>query len=55
MDIAGKVIDICDRLKIPYIFKASYRKAMSQYLSILASETEIEGVDLAAAEGPLVQ
>ena len=38
-----------------YLEEASYRKAMSQYLSILASETEIEGVDLAAAEGPLVQ
>ncbi|WP_226699977.1 peptidylprolyl isomerase [Qipengyuania gaetbuli] len=38
-----------------YLEEASYRKAVSQYLSILASETDIEGVDLAAAEGPLVQ
>jgi 2-dehydro-3-deoxyphosphooctonate aldolase (KDO 8-P synthase) len=27
MDIAGKVADICKRLAIPYVFKASYRKA----------------------------
>lgn len=27
MDIAGKVLEICDEFKIPYIFKASYRKA----------------------------
>lgn len=26
-DIAGEVREICDRLKIPYIFKGSYRKA----------------------------
>ncbi|MBK8955087.1 MAG: 3-deoxy-8-phosphooctulonate synthase [Saprospiraceae bacterium] len=26
-DIAGHVKEICDRLQIPYIFKASYRKA----------------------------
>lgn len=38
-----------------YLEEASYRKAVAQYLSILASQTEIEGVDLAAAEGPLVQ
>lgn len=38
-----------------YLEEASYRKAMSQYLSILASRTTVEGVDLAAADGPLVQ
>ncbi|MDE1467526.1 peptidylprolyl isomerase [Aurantiacibacter sp. D1-12] len=38
-----------------YLEEASYRRAMAQYLAILASETEIEGVDLAAAQGPLVQ
>jgi 2-dehydro-3-deoxyphosphooctonate aldolase (KDO 8-P synthase) len=27
MDIAERVIKICERLEIPYIFKASYRKA----------------------------
>lgn len=38
-----------------YLEEASYRKAVSQYLSILASQTTIEGVDLPIAEGPLVQ
>lgn len=38
-----------------YLEEASYRKAMAQYISILASETEIEGVDLVVAQGPLVQ
>jgi 2-dehydro-3-deoxyphosphooctonate aldolase (KDO 8-P synthase) len=27
LEIAGKVITICDKLKIPYIFKASFKKA----------------------------
>lgn len=27
IDIAGHISEICDRLKIPYIFKGSYRKA----------------------------
>lgn len=38
-----------------YLEEASYRKAVTQYLAILASQTSIEGVDLAVADGPLVQ
>ena len=38
-----------------YLEEASYRRAMAQYLSILASETVLEGIDLAIADGPLVQ
>lgn len=38
-----------------YLEEASYRKAMAQYLAILASQTTIEGVDLPVADGPLVQ
>lgn len=38
-----------------YLEEASYRKAVAQYLSILASGVAIEGVDLEAAQGPLVQ
>ena len=34
---------------------ASTRKAVAQYLSILASQTPIEGVELPIADGPLVQ
>ena len=38
-----------------YLEEASTRKAMAQYLSILASQTTVKGVDLPIAEGPLVQ
>ncbi len=38
-----------------YLEEASYRKAVAQYLSILASQTVIEGVALPVADGPLVQ
>lgn len=38
-----------------YLEEASYRKAMAQYLSILASQTAIEGIVLPIADGPLVQ
>ncbi|KUO53862.1 MAG: hypothetical protein APF82_04080 [Sphingomonadales bacterium BRH_c42] len=38
-----------------YLEEASYRKAVAQYLAILASRTEIEGVSLPVADGPLVQ
>lgn len=38
-----------------YLEEASYRKAVAQYLAILASRTTIEGVDLPIADGPLVQ
>ncbi|WP_417614069.1 peptidylprolyl isomerase [Parasphingorhabdus sp.] len=38
-----------------YLEEASFRKAVSQYLSILASQTEIEGVAFEAVDGPLVQ
>ena len=38
-----------------YLEEASYRRAVAQYLSILASRTEVEGVELPIADGPLVQ
>lgn len=38
-----------------YLEEASYRRALAQYLSILASRVEIEGVELSVANGPLVQ
>lgn len=38
-----------------YLEEASTRKAMAQYLSILASQTAIDGIVLPIAEGPLVQ
>lgn len=38
-----------------YLEEASWRRAVAQYLSVLAATAKIEGVALAAAEGPLVQ
>lgn len=38
-----------------YLEEASYRRAVAQYLAILAGETTVEGVDFPLAEGPLVQ
>ena len=38
-----------------YLEEASTRKAVAQYLAILASQTTIEGVTLPIADGPLVQ
>lgn len=38
-----------------YLEEASYRRAVAQYLAILASRTEIEGVTLPTSDGPLVQ
>ncbi len=38
-----------------YLEEASYRKAMAQYLTILASQAVIEGVNLPIVDGPLVQ
>lgn len=38
-----------------YLEEASLRRAMAQYLSILAAEAGVEGVELPVSEGPLVQ
>lgn len=38
-----------------YLEEASWRRAVAQYLAILASRADIGGVVLAAADGPLVQ
>lgn len=38
-----------------YLEEASWRRAVSQYLAILASLAEIEGVTLTLTDGPLVQ
>lgn len=38
-----------------YLEEASYRRALAQFLSILAGRCEIEGVELPIADGPLVQ
>ncbi len=38
-----------------YLEETSWRRAVAQYLAILASQTEVEGIELSKAEGPLVQ
>lgn len=38
-----------------YLEEASWRRAVAQYLAILASQTVIDGVAFASADGPLVQ
>lgn len=38
-----------------YLEEASWRRAVSQYLAILAAQARVEGVALAAADGQLVQ
>lgn len=38
-----------------YLEEASWRRAVSQYLAILASQSQIEGIEISGADGPLVQ
>jgi len=38
-----------------YLEEASWRRAVAQYLAILAGQAEITGLDLVTADGPLVQ
>ncbi|HKJ94125.1 MAG TPA: peptidylprolyl isomerase [Gammaproteobacteria bacterium] len=38
-----------------YLAERSRRRALSQYIRVLAAEADIEGVDLGAAESPLLQ
>jgi peptidyl-prolyl cis-trans isomerase C len=38
-----------------YLEEASWRRAVAQYLAILAGQAEIIGLDLVTADGPLVQ
>lgn len=45
-DIAGQVADITDRLKIPYIFKSSYRKANRSRMDSFTGIGDLEGLKL---------
>lgn len=40
---------------VQYLEEASWRRAVKQYLSILASRTDIEGIKMNTTDGPLVQ
>ncbi|MBP1650299.1 MAG: 2-dehydro-3-deoxyphosphooctonate aldolase [Bacteroidetes bacterium] len=46
MHVAEKVSRICERLQIPYIFKASYRKANRTSISSFSGIGDVEGLDL---------
>ncbi|SFN35525.1 2-dehydro-3-deoxyphosphooctonate aldolase (KDO 8-P synthase) [Chitinophaga sp. YR627] len=46
MHVAEKVSGICKRLNIPYIFKASYRKANRTSINSFAGVGDVEGLDL---------
>lgn len=38
-----------------YLEEASWRRAVSQYLRILASQADVDGIVLTSADGPLIQ
>ena len=44
--IAGKINEICDRLRIPYIFKASFRKANRSRLDSFQGIGDIKALDI---------
>ncbi|RPD42323.1 3-deoxy-8-phosphooctulonate synthase [Chitinophaga barathri] len=46
MGIAEKVSAICKRLNIPYVFKASYRKANRTSINSFTGIGDVEGLDL---------
>jgi len=50
-EIAEKIIEITDKLKIPYIFKASYRKANRSKLDSFTGIGDREGLEILKAVG----
>jgi peptidyl-prolyl cis-trans isomerase C len=55
--VEGQVLPfeaVADRIAA-YLEEASWRRAVSQYIAILAGRGEVEGVTLSGADGPLVQ
>ena len=55
--VDGRVLPfeaVADRIAA-YLEEASWRRAVSQYVAMLAGRAQVEGVTLAAAAGPLVQ
>ncbi|MES1954201.1 peptidylprolyl isomerase [Salinisphaera hydrothermalis] len=46
-DVAAMIAD--------YLTESSWRRAVSQYIRVLASEAELRGVDLETADNPLLQ
>jgi 2-dehydro-3-deoxyphosphooctonate aldolase (KDO 8-P synthase) len=46
IDIAGQVLEMCDKFKIPYIFKASYRKANRTRVDSYTGEGDDIGLNI---------
>ena len=55
MEVAGKVSEICKRLEIPYIFKASYRKANRTSASSFTGLGDTIGMELIKKTGTTYQ
>ena len=45
-EIAGKLVEITNKLKIPFIFKASYRKANRSRLDSFTGIGDVEGLEI---------
>jgi len=56
-ELAGKTLpfEVVAETIADYLQESSRRRAMSQYIKLLAGRTSIEGVANEAAESPLVQ
>jgi 2-dehydro-3-deoxyphosphooctonate aldolase (KDO 8-P synthase) len=50
-EIAERILNICDRYKIPFIFKASYRKANRSKLDSFTGIGDKKGLEILAAVG----
>ena len=48
MEIARQIAGICDRLSLPYIFKASYKKANRSSLHSFTGIGDLRGLELLA-------
>lgn len=46
MDIAGEIKDVTDRLKIPYVFKGSYRKANRSRLDSFTGIGDLKALEI---------
>lgn len=55
MDIAHRIADTCERLEIPYIFKASYKKANRSSLHSFTGIGDRKGLELIAEVGEKLQ
>lgn len=55
MEIARRIADSCERMEIPYIFKASYKKANRSSLHSFTGIGDLKGLELLAEVGEKLQ